>query len=593
MAVQTLSVTRLNKSQTSRIKCCEPKTNLFNSLTPLKGKGKRQLDNYLVFDIETNNWKEFVIGGIYDGTNFKTYDTLKGLCDAFKQYKNYKIFAHFGGIFDFLFLINHWGLGRMLSTDLIMRGSSIFSFSMDGNTFYDSCGILPFSLEKAAKAFKVEHQKLDIDHKKIKRITPELIKYLKHDCLALHECIKKFYASPILRDTNFKPTLASQSLEVMRKYIPKPIPAINNKEADDFIRQGYAGGRVEIFRPIYENTVSPLYYYDFNSLYPSVMQTMDVPGKIIHTKREVSPLSFVEADIESPKNIYLPLLWQKTKFKFTFPSGNFRGVFPGVELLEAEKYGYKIKKIHRAIHFENIGKIFENYIGDLYTIKSQASDPVLKEVAKFLLNAGYGRLGIKRERESLTIDDGSNGLTPTDIYIGDMRLAKKSSYFKGFSHPGIAAMITAHARIKLYRAMQPIQNEIYYCDTDSIVTTAKLPISTKIGDLKLEGTANLACFLLPKTYIFDGRAKMKGFPKEFAQSKNFTDFKEAMEGDLKLMKTVIPGKLARIKSTKKHGSVLKVLNNSTRQLKATYDKRLIYSENNSWNSRPIDAIKNP
>jgi len=562
----------------------------YNSLTPLKTKGRKQLGNFLVFDIETNNWKDFVVGGIYDGIEYKTFTKIGDLCNEFRKYKNYKIFAHFGGIFDFLFLINYWGVERMLDADLILRGSSIFSFTMGNNTFYDSSGILPFSLEKAAKAFNVTHQKLDIDHSKIKRITPELLKYLKHDCMALYECIQKFYESKILENTNFKPTLASQSLEVLRKYIQKSIPSINNKETDDFIRQGYAGGRVEIFRPIYDDKNTPLNYYDFNSLYPSVMKTMDVPGKVINTKLKLSPLSFIEASIESPKDIYLPLLWQKTKTKFTFPKGNFRGVFPGIELIEAEKYGYKIKTIHRAIHFENLGKIFHNYITDLYEIKSSASDPVLKEVAKFLLNAGYGRLGIKRERESLTIDDGRNGITPTDIYIGDMRLAKKQTIFKGFSHPGIAAMVTAHARIKLYRAMLPIQDNIYYCDTDSIVTSAILPTSKEIGDLKLEAQAYQACFLLPKTYSFGSTSKMKGFPKEFAQSKNFGDFKEAMEGNLKLMKTTIPGKLARIKSTKKHGSILKVLNSSSRQLNAKYDKRFLVKENNIWNTYPIDAI---
>lgn len=576
MGIQKSSDTRSNKS--------------YNNLTPLKGKGKKRLGDFLVFDIETNNWKDFVIGGIYDGENYKTFTTIGELCNELSKYKNYKIFAHFGGIFDFLFLINYWGVERVLDADLILRGSSILSFNMGSNAFYDSSGILPFSLEKAAKAFNVSHQKLEIDHRKHKTITSELLKYLKHDCISLFECIKKFYESKILENTNFKPTLASQSLEVLRKYIPKNIPSINNKEIDDFIRQGYAGGRVEIFRPIYENKTTPLNYYDFNSLYPSVMQTMDVPGRVIHNKKSLSPLSFVEATIESPKDIYLPLLWQKTKSKFTFPKGNFRGVFPGIELIEAEKYGYKIKLIHRAIHFENLGKIFQNYITDLYDIKSNATDPVLKEVAKFLLNAGYGRLGIKRERETLTIDDGSNGLTPTDIYIGDMRLAKKMTIFKGFSHPGIAATVTAHARIKLYRSLEPIQDKIYYCDTDSIVTSAILPTSKEIGELKLEAQAHEACFLLPKTYSFGSTTKMKGFPKEFAQSKNFTDFKEAMEGDLKMMKAVIPGKLARIKSTKRHGTILKVLNSSPRQLNAKYDKRILIKENNSWNTYPINAI---
>jgi hypothetical protein len=564
---------------------------LYNSLTPIK-KGRKKLGEFIVFDIESNNWKEYVIGGIYDGESFKTYDTIKGLCDAINKFKNKKVYAHFGGIFDFLFLINHWGYEKILESSLIMRGSSIFSFTMGTNIFYDSSGILPFSLDRAAKAFRVDHQKLDIDHSIKKRITKSLITYLEHDCKALHEVITKFYQAPILENTNFKPTLASQSLEVLRKYIPVPIPSINSPEIDHFIRRAYAGGRVEIFRPIYDSADTPLNYYDFASLYPSVMRDMDVPGHLKGIHKKITPLSYTDCEVESPDGLYLPLLWQKTKTKFIFPEGKFRGVFPGAELIEAEKLGYKIHKIHKSIEFTNLGPIFRDYIDDLFKIKSEATDPVQREVAKYLLNAGYGRMGIKRERETLCIDDGSPGITPLDIYIGNLRLGKKETHFDGFSHPGIAALVTAHARIKLHRAMVPVQDKLYYCDTDSIITSAVLPNSQRLGQLKLEDTANQACFLLPKTYIFGSQCKMKGFPKEFAQSQNFEDFKLAMEGDLRLMKTAMPGKLARIKSTKNHGSILKVLNNSVRQLRSTYDKRILYQEKNGvWNSRPINAVK--
>ena len=564
----------------------------YNNLTPCQNSGKKTLGNFAVFDIESNNWKEYVIGGIFDGKNYTTYKTLKQLCEALDKYEKTKIFAHFGGIFDFLFLINHWGTHKLIKSDLILRGSSIFSFTRGTNVYYDSSGIMPFSLDKAAKAYQVTHQKLNtIDHS-IKKYAhdKELQKYLEHDCRALYDCINAFYNAPILKGVNFKPTLASQSLELLRKYIPESIDSINNKKIDDFIRQGYAGGRVEIFKPYYNNENKPLYYYDFNSLYPSIMREMDVVGGIKKIHKNITPHTFTECEVTSPKNIYLPLLWQKTKNKFIFPRGTFRGVFTGLELLEAEKYGYKINKVFKSYEFHNYGKIFKNFIDDLYELKDKAENPSLKITAKLLLNAGYGRIGIKRERESLCIDDGSIGLIPTDIYIGKYRLAKKTNIFTGFSNPAIAAMVTAGARIKLYKAMAPIQNEVYYCDTDSIVTTAKLPHSSKIGELKLEGTAHKACFLLPKTYVFgDETPKMKGFPKEFAQSLNFDDFTTAMEGDLKAMKTTLKGKLARIKSTKNNNeTILKVLNDSTRQLKATYDKRVIFKENNLYNSRPID-----
>lgn len=570
---------------------------IYNELTPLRTKGKKTLGDFIVFDIESNNWKEFVIGGIFDGVSFTHFSTIKELCQALDKYKKVKIFAHFGGIFDFLFLIDHWGITKFFDSSLIMRGSSIFSFSRGDNVFYDSSGIIPFSLDKAAKAYGVEHQKLEIDHSKKKVINHELLKYLEHDCRALFDVITAFYDTPILQGVNFKPTLASQSLELLRRYIPEKIPSVNDKKTDDFIREGYAGGRVEIFRPFYQSENNPLYYYDFTSLYPSVMREMDVVGGLSKINKKISPHCFARVDVESPKDCYLPLLWKKSKTKFLFPNGRFTGVFPGPEIIEAEKHGYKIHRVFESYHFDNLGKIFAPYIEDLYQLKEKAINPVHRTTAKLILNAGYGRIGIKRQRESIVIDDGSEDLTPLDIYIGDYRLAKKDTYFRGFSNPAIAAMVTAHARIKLFRTMLPIQEQIYYCDTDSIVTTAKLPSPGTLGELKLEGSARRACFLLPKTYFFDSpemekkkdHIKMKGFPKEFAQSLNFQDFTEAMEGDLRSMKTVLPGKLARIKSAKNNNkSVLKVLNSSPREVKARYDKRIIFKEENSWNTRPIE-----
>lgn len=563
----------------------------YNDLKPQTNFGKKKLGKFIVFDIESNDWKDYVLGGIYDGETFESFSNVHDLCAKLDTFKNTKIFAHFGGIFDFLFLLDTWGIENSFDSDIVMRGSSVFTFKRGSNTFIDSSGILPFSLESAAKGFMVSHQKLSIDHTKKKTITPKLIKYLKHDCISLYEVIERFYAVDLLEGINFKPTLASQSLEVLRSYLTKSIPSINSRAKDEFIRQGYAGGRVEIFRPIYQSVAGKnLFYYDFNSLYPAVMRDLNVPGKIIRISKKVADLSIVDCEVEAPKNVFLPVLWKKGKNKFFFPTGKFRGVFPSSEIHEAVRAGYTIHKVFKSMEFENLGPLFKDYIDDLYRIKNDSTDPVRKMIGKLFLNAGYGRLAIKRDKEILVIDDGSNGLKPTDIFMGDYRLAKKPNYFRGFSHPAIGAFITAEARLKLYRAMLPIQDKVYYCDTDSIVTTEKLPVSNKLGELKLEGTSDRACFLLPKTYVFGNQVKMKGFPKEFAQSLNFQDFAEALDGDLRKFKTEIPEKLMRLRSAKNNNkSVLKVMEKTTRQIRSRYDKRKLLKINNEWTSEPLDV----
>ena len=172
---------------------------------------KNTLKNFAVFDIESNNWKDYVIGGIYDGDKFYHFDTIKGLCDHLLLYDNYTIFSHFGGIFDHLFILQYFGENNNLADDLMLRGSSIFSFSTitPKIKFIDSSGMLPFSLDKATKSFDVPHKKQKIDHNIKKTITPELIEYLKYDCIGLHQTIEKMYSHSLLQNVNYRPIFAS------------------------------------------------------------------------------------------------------------------------------------------------------------------------------------------------------------------------------------------------------------------------------------------------------------------------------------------------------------------------------------------------
>jgi hypothetical protein len=76
--------------------------------------------------------------------------------------------------------------------------------------------------------------------------------------------------------------------------------------------------------------------------------------------------------------------------------------------------------------------------------------------------------------------------------------------------------ITSTARITLYKHIERAR-DVYYCDTDSILTPTELPTGTALGDLKLEGIVREGIFLKPKTYHIkfeDGKEykRMKGIP---------------------------------------------------------------------------------
>lgn len=70
---------------------------------------------------------------------------------------------------------------------------------------------------------------------------------------------------------------------------------------------------------------------------------------------------------------------------------------------------------------------------------------------------------------------------------------------------GIAAAITSYARIHMSAFLQNREYNVYYTDTDSIVTDKPLDksiIGKALGQLKLEYNISKGIFLAPKVYSF-------------------------------------------------------------------------------------------
>ena len=82
----------------------------------------------------------------------------------------------------------------------------------------------------------------------------------------------------------------------------------------------------------------------------------------------------------------------------------------------------------------------------------------------------------------------------------------------------VAGFITASARAKLLAAMQQLVtqgDQVFMCDTDSVVTSGRLPASmvgSDLGQWDLEDSSPASdCeFVAPKQYTFRSRTKCKG-----------------------------------------------------------------------------------
>ena len=331
---------------------------------------------WAVADIESANWINFLVVGIYDGKHFRSFDSLSVFLDRlFRDFIDYDIFCHFGGRFDFMFF-----LGEVLKHPeiklgtIIPRGSGILCFDITRHgktvTFRDSSALLPFSLKRITEAFAVEHKKQEIDYEKIKSVTPELLEYLEYDCRGLYESIAKFYQWPVIAKAGGSYTLASQAMRVLRTYIESDLWFLS-ENMDARIRPAYLGGRTEIFKPVYEGT-KPLYCYDVNSLYPTMMHNHDFPNafeKGTNTFYE-EKIGFYECEIDCPK-MYLPPLGIVHQGKFVFPVGKFTGVFSIAEINYARTLGVRIKTGYGYL-FTSAGPVFRKFVGDLFKIKRNA-----------------------------------------------------------------------------------------------------------------------------------------------------------------------------------------------------------------------------
>ena len=224
--------------------------------------------------------------------------------------------------------------GKLISITLKVNIKGLGS-AHKGKTilFKDSLLMLPLSLRELCNSFNIQNSKgyfpvllNDLNYKGIfpkfeffKSISKteylnlknqytnhiwnfkeEAVKYCELDCVALHQIISKF---SILIFNNFKVdpikslTLPALAMKIWKSfYMPNESVYRLHGLPEFNIRQSYTGGAVDVYIPKNKDN-EKLYYYDVNSLYPSVMLNNPMPvGKPIAFDgdiRKVDPNAFV------------------------------------------------------------------------------------------------------------------------------------------------------------------------------------------------------------------------------------------------------------------------------------------------------------
>jgi hypothetical protein len=556
---------------------------------------------FAVYDIESANWNQFLIAGFYDGEKYNDFTSMTNFCQYIfrKKYRGWTIYAHFGGGYDHRFILQWLVENRPeLIIKIIENAGNIlglYVWTSDKKSkwsFFDSYQLLKGSLKDLTKAFNVEHKKIDFDAANITEVTPEVKHYLRHDVLGLYEVLSDFYSLPLTEGVGHKMTVASLSMSVFKlKYLQDTILYKVSEEKEEFIKNGYYGGRVEIFKAIATN----VFEYDVNSMYPDAMRNLLPCGGKGRWCRDFSfdrnELAFIDCTVETGY-MHIPVLPFRHGGKLLFPIGKWRGVYFSKEVELALQFGYKIK-IHRALVFPG-DYYLKQFAEDMYKIREENPGKNAKSItAKYIGNGGYGKFAQARERTFITneisFEEGcKNGYA---LVFPEYNLWRVPTYSDSPNiTPYVSAAITSYSRIKLYNFLIRAGENLVYTDTDSIFAEGvEYETGKGLGELKLENHFKKFAAIQPKFYCCEGdegnKLKAKGFvTKELSWCYN--DFEKALyTGDYTAFFQQQERKFSKLNEAIKAKDLLMLVSRK-KSMRTEYSKRIIVKD--GWSTKPIE-----
>lgn len=332
-------------------------------------------------------------------------------------------------------------------------------------------------------------------------------------------------------NTPFKPTRYGAALEIFRRnYFTGSWRRTSSEQwKNDFERSGYYGGRCEIFR----RGLLEVSSYDVNSMYVAIMRDCDIPNpsKAHYLKDEQQILSLlhdnehlmIECDVYVPDATVglLPFRDSRDK-KLIFPTGTWRGVFTGIELRAAIRYGAKITRIYRALHYPESQKYFTEFAEMTLEGRKQCKqngDEALEHLYKHYGNGLYGKFGQRNggDKKYVRLEQFTGELEGL-VIVHDadnnpwVQLPQEDSEDAVHAFPIVSATITSYGRVKILDALMANESSVVYCDTDSIKVIGDvrgISISNEPGDWDYEYTAE-QWFYGPKMY----GNKRKGVPQK-------------------------------------------------------------------------------
>jgi len=428
----------------------------------------------------------------------------------------------FNANYDKVFLANI----RDDSTVLECKGRFITMKLKNGIKCLDLCNHVDGSLEDwisyldMESKFGIRKEALDDLQKRVTsdaRATYELGRFLED--FYVYEC-----------KTPIRLTCPSTTFQMFIRYYFTDYWFRNDEQTfvNKLERNAYYGGRVEL----YQRGRQRGFGYDINSMYLSVMSEAFIPDMATWQYVENGSIwqdyfsdymGIYHVKVFAPKQKLMVLPWRTQDRKLIFPCGEFIGWWTDIELKLAIEQGYKVIECYDFIWYRKAKVYFKEFADFIWKERQRyktEGNKGMELMIKKMGNSLYGKFAQRNNtndyfgkiedcpEEYLNLETHRVTFLPRigsdsdKLEFVDSRAIVPTGTFPEFEFPAVSAFITAHARIKLYKAMRANLSSVIYCDTDSMKLKERaigVIVGEGLGEWGYEGEFDYE-FYRPKFY---------------------------------------------------------------------------------------------
>lgn len=499
-----------------------------------------------VWDIECARWDRFVVGRWLDTDGrSETHWSEEAFADAMLA-KEGRWYAHVGGKYDALWLLDH-ACRRGMIWSARLRGSMVLSVKIGKLELIDSFALIPMKLEKAAalggavkkatglkcecgkkncKGFCVLERPLSLAERS------QVEDYLEGDCYSLLRALDALGKRAHDAQIDLRLTIGSTAWATAKAWLdlPKSNHTLGRYKT---LREGYYGGRTEVFRTRAESGHS----YDIHSSYPAALAVVALPEGEGKTRDAVHAAHDFEsglegifcADVRVDRHTDIPPLPHRVEERLLYPVGPIdSGTWTGLTLRHALEHGAKIERMHWAYTYASARPVLAPYAERVWRmradaaakseeIKTRGGDPLSAETEKqwaawykWLANSLTGKLAMRPEHGSLDFVPADERCPELEDDLNIIAVTGHGAYVEHehvrvdpCAHVQWAGYLTSYAsrelHLQLLHARLPI-----YCDTDG--AKAVHPMTRRLGDelgeWGYEGPFTKWKALAPKLYSY-------------------------------------------------------------------------------------------